>query len=335
MLNLGHDLMRWRDIIIGAIASLLVTTLGGVAVYYFTKEPDDKKNEKLVYEINKSAEFIGGEKEISFSSFTIKNLGGVAAKNVVISLMLKEAEINDIAINSSIGLKEKSREKTKNSLKITYSNFMPNEKVTINLILSKQEKPTVDVRSDLSLGQDSSELILVNSNFLDLNKASEKIVPVSALLVLCLFLIFYIRWVKYIKGAKFFNHTSKNNAGFVLLHSGLTDQAEKIFLSAIDNGEYSQLTLSNLALCQAIKGEFNTADALLKATNFDTESKHGKAVVLFNKALIKLIVGDKQASQELLKESIQLSSKEIKRYCQLSILLDGVRSEPIFFDLLK
>lgn len=40
---------------------------------------------------------------------------------------------------------------------------MPNEKVTINLIISKAEKVEVDVRSESSLGQDSSQLLQDNS----------------------------------------------------------------------------------------------------------------------------------------------------------------------------
>lgn len=323
--------MRWRDLIIGAIASLLVTVIGGVAVYYATKEPDEKKNEKLVYEINKSAEFIGGEQEISFSTVTIQNLGGVAAKNVIVSITLKEADIKDIAINTNIGLKEKSQEIKKKSLKVTYGNFMPDEKVTINLILSKAEKPEIDVRSDVSLGQDSTKLVqnTKNSNFL--NRVAEKVVPISALLVAFLF----IWWLRKSKAIKFFDYKSQNNAGFVLLHSGLTAQAEKIFLLAIDDGDYSQLTLSNLALCQAIKGQTDKAEALLKATDFNVESKHGKAVVLFNKALIKLIENNRQASLDYLKQAIQLSPKAIIKYCKLSILLDDVRTEPVFYDLFK
>lgn len=323
--------MRWRDVIIGALASLLVTVIGGVAVYYATKEPDEKKNEKLVYEINKSAEFIGGEQEISFSTLTIQNLGGVPAKNVIVSITLKEADIKDVSINTNIGLKEKSQEIKKKSLKVIYGNFMPDEKVMINLILSKAEKPEIDVRSDSSLGQDGNNLVQTTKKANFLNRLSEKIVPLSAMLVTFLFTWIFIKS----KGVTLLNLKSRNNAGFVLVHSGLTDQAEKIFLLAVDHGDYSRVTLSNLALCQAIKGNTNKAEALLKATDFDVESKHGKAVVLFNKALIKLIENEKQEALDYLKQAIQLSPKEIRKYCKLSILLDGVRTEPVFYDLLK
>ncbi|HBM1867961.1 tetratricopeptide repeat protein [Acinetobacter nosocomialis] len=320
--------MRWRDVIIGALASLFVTVVGGVTVYYATKEPDEKKNEKLVYEISRSAEFISQEKQISFSTVTIRNLGGVVAKNVVISVNLKEADINDVAINTNIGLKETTQEIKKKSLKVTYANFMPNEKVTINLIISKAEKVEVDVRSESSLGQDSSQLLQDNS-FAE-NTSKKNILLYSLLIILLL--LWYLVVFKFVKHRKF---KSQNNAGFVLLHSGLTDQAEKLFLLAIDNGDYCEFTLSNLALCQAIKGNYDKAEALLKATNFATKSKHGRAVVLFNKSLIKLIESNKDEALNCLRQAIQLSPKEIRKYCQLSILLDVVRNEPAYYDLLK
>jgi hypothetical protein len=49
--------MKWRDVIIGAVSTLLVTILSGVVVFYATKEPDEKKQELLSYTVNETAVF--------------------------------------------------------------------------------------------------------------------------------------------------------------------------------------------------------------------------------------------------------------------------------------
>lgn len=323
--------MKWRDVIIGALASLLVTIAGGVAVYYATKEPDEKKNEKLIYEVNQAAQFTGGEQEISFSALTIRNIGGVAAKNVAILISLKDAEIKDLAINSSIGLREKSRDKSKKSLRVVYGSFMPNEKVTINLILTKSEKAEIDVRSESSLGEEAIQLSDINKAS-RINKIAEKVVPLSTLIAV---LISGFGLINLRKRGILDLKSDQNNTGFLLLHNGLTDEADKIFSLAVEKGRFDQYTLSNFALCKAVKGEIGKADGLLKAAGFLDRSGHSKAVFLFNEALICLIKKDKSEAIDLLKKAINLSPSAIKQYCQKSVLLDGVRSEPAFFDLFK
>ena len=94
--------MKWRDVIIGAIVSLLVTILGGVAIFYATKEPDEKKQERLVYSINQTAQFSGGSQDLAFSSLTLSNLGGIAAKNVSVIISLNASELKDLDIMSVV-----------------------------------------------------------------------------------------------------------------------------------------------------------------------------------------------------------------------------------------
>jgi len=129
--------------------------------------------------------------------------------------------------------------------------------------------------------------------------------------------------------------SNPNNAGFLLLHSGLTEEATQIFSLAIMKGRFDQLTLSNFALCHAVKGDIGKAKALLKAASFIKRVGHTRAVVLFNEALIHLLNNDKDKTLSLLRQAIKLSPSAIKQYCQKSVLLDGVRVEPAFYDLFK
>ena len=50
--------MKWRDIFIGAIASLVVTILGGVIIFYVTKEPPaPEPDEYLIFNIDETATY--------------------------------------------------------------------------------------------------------------------------------------------------------------------------------------------------------------------------------------------------------------------------------------
>jgi len=211
---------------------------------------------------------------------------------------------------------------------------MPNEKVTINLILTKSERAKVDIRSDISMGVESM-LFETNIKASKINVASSKIVFSSTLLTILigLFSFIYLRYLQ--KKGLFDRMSNPNNAGFLLLHSGLTEEATQIFSLAIMKGRFDQLTLSNFALCHAVKGDIGKAKALLKAASFIKRVGHTRAVVLFNEALIHLLNNDKDKTLSLLRQAIKLSPSAIKQYCQKSVLLDGVRVEPAFYDLFK
>lgn len=325
--------MKWRDIIIGAVASLLVTLLGGVGVFYATKESDDKKVEKLIYSLNQNAVFSGGSQDFTFSSIELTNNGGVAAKNVIILISLKDSEIRDLAINAGEGLKEIAREQASKSVRIVYAILLPQERVTINLILTKPESANVDIRSDSSLGEELAYPISKNdSNTSKINSIAQKVVPATGILSA---LVMTLGFTFLRRRGLLDLRNEKNNTGFLLLHNGITDEATLIFSSAIREGRCDPFTLSNYALCKAVQGEFEQADKLIMAASFRERAGHAKGVILFNKALIKLLQGDKDNSINLLKEALSVSRKEILLYCQKSTVLDSVRSEPAFFELFK
>lgn len=325
--------MKWRDVIIGAIASLLVTVLGGVAVFYATKEPDEKRNEKLVYSLNQTAQFRGGSQDVAFSSLTLSNVGGVAAKHVSILISLDVSEIKDLAVSASKGLREVTRDRTAKSLRIVYESILPKDEVTINLLLTKPELATVDVRSDASLGEDRKQLGVGDKvQKSNVNTIFAMLVPATGGLAGLLMAVSF----RYLRRQGFYDRrTDQNNAGFLLLHNGLTDEAESTLSIAVREGRFDQLTLSNYALCKAVRGQFDQAKGLLRAAKFRERSGHGKAVVLFNEGLIQLLQGDKDASLTSLREAISLSPKDVRRYCQRSVFLDKVRVEPAFYDLFK
>ncbi len=325
--------MQWRDVFAGAISTLVVTVLGGVGVFYATKEPDDKKMERLVYSVNQPALFSGTNQDLAFSSIKVENLGGVAAKHISVRIGLNAAELRDLSVGAGPGLRELKRDRTAKELVVVYDSLLPSEAVTFNLLLTKSERPQIHIRSDASLAQERLDLKdEPESSKSKINSLVEKAVPTTGALTV----LFAGTGFLYLRRRGLFDSKiSQNNAGFLLLHHGLIDDAESTLRTAIGRGDFQKITLSNYALCKGLRGNFDHANGLLRAANFREGSKHDRAVVLFNDGLIHLLGGDKDAAHKSLAKAIELSPKEVRRYCQRSVHLNAVRNEAAFHDLFK
>ena len=322
--------MKWKDILLGAVATLVVTVLSGIAVYYLTKEPDEKKKERLIYSVQQSASFTGGNQDLVFTSVKVENNGGVAAKRITLMITFKTAKIKDYALSTNTGSKEVTREVKPGSIGLTYDALLPNESITLNLMLSSPEKPVVSVRSDASLGRENSLETISASPRAKINAILEVSVPITGMVLFGIILIFLRN-----SGLIETLFSDKNDAGFLLLHHGLVDDAAAILNSALHSGRYDTFTLSNLALCKALKGEHDQAKQLLRAANFREQHGHVKAVILFNEALISLLYGNKDEGILKLKEAMAKSPTHIRRYCQRSVHLDAVRNDPAIYDIIK
>jgi len=325
--------MRWKDILAGAAVSLAVTVLGGVAVYYYTTVPDYKRTESLLYSILETASFKGGQQELTFSSVRVANEGGIAAKRVSILVSVNTAEVRDLSLDVSAGSREISREVKPKSVHITYETLLPEESVTLNLLLSSSEKPAVAVRSDATLGVErpleiASSLKRTPSR---INEFFKLLVPLTGFGLPILFSIVFLL----LRRRGYIEPSSSNNAGFLLLHQGLVDDATAILTAAVRSGAYDPFTLSNLAVCTALAGDHGRAARLMRAASFRDWSGHAKAVLLLNQALISLASGHKDDAIATLRQAIARSRRKIRGYCQHSVHLDAVRNEPAFYELMK
>jgi hypothetical protein len=321
--------MKIQDALVGAVSTLLVTVLGGVAVYYATKEPDEKKSEKLVYVLSQTATFTGAAQELAFSTLSVSNEGGIAAKKPTLTIDLKSAEVRDLAVNAQGGSHELSREKSPRRIRITFESLLPRETITLSLLLSQPEKPMIDFRSEASLAEERIALqsTEIKTGSEKLNAIAKIIVPVGAVLSLLTWIPLTIRLRS--RGAFDF-FSDRNDAGFLLLHQGLVGDAERILSEAVHQGRSDQYVLSNYALCRALAGNFDDADKLLRAATFRDRSGHGLAVVFFNESLIRLKQGDESASMAKLADAIRMSPKAIKKYAEKTVHFDGVRQKPAF-----
>jgi len=325
--------MQWKDALIGAALTLTVTTAAGVAVYYFTKEPEFKAKEVLTYSIGSIGEFSGEKERVAFASVAISNSGGKVANRVVASMKFDKSTIKDLTTVLVPGMVE-SRLLSKNGATLEYERILPGETITVNVLLDAPSKPVVSVRSDETLGTLENR----DSNFAekkrkDANTLSSVLVPASAAIVAAIF-AFLLRSTRRARAAGM-ELVDRNNAAFLFLHKGLVIDAKRILNSAVEDGRHDPIALSNLALSNALTGDLNRANALMDAADFMEPSKHAAAVVGFNKAVMLFVTGAHVDAIVELRKAISLSPKEILRYCRLSVHLEQERGTQEFRDLLS
>jgi hypothetical protein len=87
-------------------------------------------------------------------------------------------------------------------------------------------------------------------------------------------------------------------------------------------------------LCKALKGDYGQAQQLIAAASYRERSGHGRAVVLFNEALIQLKQGDEAAALGKLVEAVKLSPTAIKQYCRKSVHCESFTKSSQFAELL-
>jgi hypothetical protein len=84
--------MKWKDVVVGSLATLVVTVVGGVAIYYLTREPSrHERSEDLAYELDQPVTFESDQTKVSFANLRLRNVGTGSAKNVVVTLQFSVA----------------------------------------------------------------------------------------------------------------------------------------------------------------------------------------------------------------------------------------------------
>src|SRR5512133_3909496 len=79
--------MRWKEVIVGAFAALVVTVLGGVIIFYWTRQPPQEQlMERLIYSIDKPQSFETEKTKTTYQTIRIGNFGSAPATNVNISV---------------------------------------------------------------------------------------------------------------------------------------------------------------------------------------------------------------------------------------------------------
>lgn len=319
---------------VGAISSLVVTTLGGVAVYYLTKEPEIRSKELLTYSVRSSGVFSGEKERVAFTSISIENHGGKPASNVIANITSGSSSIKDLTTSNSDGtLQEKKVTSNKATLK--YAKLLPGETLTIDVLLDSPVQPRILVRSDESLAVSEATLgASKTEKRQEVNKLASLLVPTSAIVILLLTPIVF----RILRRARKLEKTGgligdRNNAAFLLLHSGLSEEAEEVLNAAVRAGRYDSFTFSNLAVANAVNGKTDKASALMVAANYLEVEGHAAGVIAFNEALLYFMSGKRPEAIAALRRALALSPKDVKKYCERSVLLSSYRRDADFIAL--
>ena len=313
--------MKWRDVVIGSIATLIVTILSGIIIFYLTRIPEKNPAEKLTYLVELSAAFESANNEVALVNVILINQGDAQAESVVGSIVFPFGIIKDKKIDASAGAASgfaiTSATNKRVDFKIPY--LLPKEKISVSFFMesAKLSTPTVSLKSAKSIGQKVSLLDMPPKEKISLaRQAISALIPLLVGLLATLFMLFFVKhglsrlpW-----GA------SLNNNGFVFLHKELLDVATKMLFAAVVEGKESSYAISNYATCLALKNDMDAAQKYIEAAEFLARSSHEKAVVAFNHGLIMLLAANTLEAKKSLERALKLSRKEVLFYCKNSVL---------------
>jgi hypothetical protein len=137
---------------------LIVTVLGGVAVYYATREPPAPLlAEALVYEHFRSGKFASDTAKFSLHTIRLRNRGTLAAKNVVMNLDFPDTvKITDRSFTLSSGpiAGLTSSGAKPDLMEIKLGNLTPDEVLTTTIVVDADDSsdPVIGVKSDATTG---------------------------------------------------------------------------------------------------------------------------------------------------------------------------------------
>lgn len=320
--------MKYKELIIGAALSLAVTLIGITATFYINKSATSGSHDKLSYTINQTTAFSSESQDLAITSITLRSEGDQPAKQAFISIALDQAEIRDIAIKTNNNVKYSSKSLQKKSLELTYESILPSDSITIELLLSRPEKPKVSLRSASTIGAEAVDSKDIKNPTL-LDNLKTWFIPTILITLLVYFLaVFYSR-----KAERSYFSPSKNNSAFILLHNGLITEAGMILSDAIHDGDHSPYAFSNFALFKSLSNQNEQAEALLNCAKYFTVVSHANAVYNFNKAIILYRTNNEELSLKAMREAIKLSPKLIKQYYTSSIHTQAIQQNPKFIEL--
>jgi hypothetical protein len=312
--------MKWKELIIGALVTLLITTVGGIIVWKFTKEPPKPEPAPYIaYQMDTPAKFKSESKSLVFNTVRIGNLGDKLAQKIVLSVEFPDqTEINDFSISNSSGpaardnqndLKSKENEKI-----IKIDSLMPNELITLSILTNSYDgDPKVTVRYPGGLAEQGS-LSKRTSVQLSNEGPEAKWAALSALILGLLLPIMLYR-LKRISGG----FRSINNSAFVMLHQGLIADATKMLENELSSRGATSFELANLGLCKALSGDIDTASKLYSAAELYSQSKHIKVLVAFNRAISSFEEGDLAMAKKQFLTASDLNKRRIKEYVKYSV----------------
>ena len=314
--------INWSHIAISALATLIVTVLAGILIFYLTNKPVPAP--KLFFEKVPPTSFSTDKVKTVIQSFRVWNEGNKEAENIQISITLpKNAIVADQKIEPSGGatINFQVSNVDSNTLLVKIPSLNPTESVSFAFLLDNTTEQTleIDVRAKGVVGLPSSTIPPSTSNN---DKLRDPLFLFATILLVSIqfYLMFFIIRRRGIRSlfAAFSSSTSSssgefNNLGFRLLHFGQIAEARKYIQLAIE--KYPDVyPLGNLAHIYALEGKLSEAITLCETAKEYASSSSSRAFVEYCLFCIYLVADKKTEAIPHLKDALAIDKKTIIEY---------------------
>ena len=312
--------MKWKEIILGALITLIITIVAGLAVWDFTKEP--KKPEptaKIIFESDTPAYFKSKSKNLMFNTVRIGNLGNKTAHKITLSIAFPEKNnILDFTLSNSSGKAAKGNHKelesNGNEKLIFLESLMPDEIVTISILTDGNIEDHLVISSRYAEGVGEKGLLAKGFYIEPERNKSKVLIAVFISLFLGIFISFMIYQLKQNMGGS----RSINNSAFLMLHQGLTSEATKLLESEFHSRGGTAFEFANLGLCKGLSGDLDAAEKLYTSAELYSPSKQIKVLVEFNRSLSYFQANDLDNAKKHFSSAIALNKRLVIWYIKFS-----------------
>ena len=316
--------MRWREILIGALATLVVTIIGGIIVYYVTTQKREERAERLVYSVAPPVRFESSAAPFSIHSVTLGNQGNAPASAVECTVSFESGvKIQDYQLSSSAGESLSDTRITRDgdsTLRVNSPTLLPNESVKLSILVPKPDikPPRVTLRSATMLG------IEANTVGPEEKAKKEKLAGLSKAIAGVALAVQVI--LGFFLGRKMISllqdrPRSVNNVTFMYLHKGITDEAGEMLKWDIRKRGATGYELANYGLYLALKGRTEDAEKHFAAAEFYSSSNSVRGLVSMNRALMNIARGKMDDAIQAFQRAITLSPKRMREYASYSDLI--------------
>jgi len=304
--------MNWRNIIVGALLTLIVTVIGGILATILTRPPT--LAEHLVYTIDPPVTFDAQDTKISLISAKITNLGTATANDVVVNLKLPDVmSIVEHRTQMSSGPAAKYHTMAeKNQITVDLDHLVPKETLTISAMLDgiADKPPLVSVRSESSMGEPGLPLE-------DNGKEPYPLLRDVSLAMLSASWFGAMIWIW--RSRRFEITKSVNNLAFLYIHQGLVEEAEQILCDYMGKKGATIYEIANYALALSLNGKTEQAQKLFAIGDRMAKRRYVRGLVEFNKCVAALGLTNFAQAREHLTKALALSPRQISEYCQFSV----------------
>jgi len=324
---------RFKEALIGGAITLLVSVVGGVLVWFFTKSPD--RTERLIYRVDSPARFVSQGRSLVFTTLNIRNDGQQKAQSVVIEGdVTPSAQLIEKNISFSSGrATDFIDQSTPQKLRVIVPTFFPGDRVSIPILISGSAPNnfSVSVHSNEKMATRDKTGNLAPSGFVNIKTLIFAVMVTAFVGYSVNILIDYRRYKKKREQLNSLSRRSsftpsKNNLGFLMMHNELLGEAEELFRKDIGTGDADLITIAHLAALEAIKENSDLSDKLFAAADWPTTDQHTRANISLDRFIA---AASKRAFSEAeihLLDAIRLSS-DIIEYLENSKLIKRLVDE--------